>query len=183
MLPYPHKGRIHVSSWDTHYRSGGEIDWAALLGTSFLERLESEGAQDVLDLGCGAGQDALRMAQFVPHVTGVDSSEEAIRRARERFEAAGVEGLFLQHDLAMGLPFPGERFDAVVSNLAFHYFDRPTTARVFAEVARVLRAGGLLLFHVNSSEEGLRRLEEQTISTLESCRDGPGLVAAPLSWT
>jgi SAM-dependent methyltransferase len=160
-----------VNSWDQHYQSGSARDWAALLGARFLERLEDAGAGEILDLGCGSGQDALRMARFAGGVTGVDYSAEAISRARAFFAEAGIPATFLELDIAGGLLFPDESFDAVVSNLALHYFDRPTTERVLADVARVLKPGGLLLFHVNAREEGEARPEEREIT--------PGLRVAP----
>jgi SAM-dependent methyltransferase len=160
-----------VNSWDQHYQSGSSRDWAALLGADFLERLERAGAAEILDLGCGGGQDTLRMARFARRVTGVDFSAQAISMARALSAEAGIPVTFLELDIGGGLPFLDGSFDAVVSNLALHYFDRPTTERVFADVARVLKPGGLLLFHVNAREEGEARPEEREIT--------PGLRVAP----
>jgi SAM-dependent methyltransferase len=51
------------------------------------------------------------------------------------------------------LPFPDEDFDAVMSNVAMHMFPDGVTRAVFAEVGRLVRPGGLFVFHVNALED------------------------------
>ena len=48
------------------------------------------------------------------------------------------------------LPFPSGDFDAVMSNVALHMFPDDVTRGLFTEVGRLVRLGGLFLFHVNS---------------------------------
>jgi SAM-dependent methyltransferase len=55
--------------------------------------------------------------------------------------------------MAAGLPFPEASFDAVMSNVALHMFTDAVTRAVFADVRRVLREGGLFLFHVNAHDD------------------------------
>ncbi len=52
-----------------------------------------------VDLGCGSGANALYLAQHGFEVTGVDFSQAAIERARQRANAAGVQIRFLVDDL------------------------------------------------------------------------------------
>jgi SAM-dependent methyltransferase len=56
-------------------------------------------------------------------------------------------------DMTRRLPFPDGRFDAVMSNVALHMFPDGVTRTVFAEVGRLVRAGGLFVFHVNALED------------------------------
>jgi SAM-dependent methyltransferase len=51
------------------------------------------------------------------------------------------------------LPFKDERFGGVYSHLALHYFRDEVTRRIFGEIERVLRPGGLLVFSVKSTED------------------------------
>ena len=44
-------------------------------------------------------------------------------------------------------------FDAVMSNVAMHMFPDGVTRAVFAEVGRLVRTGGLFVFHVNALED------------------------------
>jgi SAM-dependent methyltransferase len=57
------------------------------------------------------------------------------------------------HDIADGIPFEGERFDGVYSHLALHYFHDDVTRKIFREIERVLRPGGLLVFSVKSTDD------------------------------
>jgi SAM-dependent methyltransferase len=107
-------------------------------------------AQTILELGCGTGNDAMRLAGEGYAVTALDLSGEAIDRARSRFGAA-VD--FRVADISGPLPFPPRSFDAAMSNVALHMFPDNITRAVFSEIGRVVRPGGLFLFHVNALED------------------------------
>jgi SAM-dependent methyltransferase len=140
--------------WDAYFRklreSGGDLDWGGRWTDPFLVPLREAEAHTVLELGCGTGNDAARLAGEGYSVTAVDLSAEAIGRARARF-GPGVS--FLIADMAVPLPFPDGSFDAVMSNVALHMFPDSVTRLLFAEVGRVVRSGGLFLFHVNALED------------------------------
>ena len=71
-------------------------------------------------------------------------------------------------DMAAGLPFPKSGFDAVMANVALHMFTDLVTRSVFADVRRVLRAGGLFLFHVNAHDDRpLRQRARPVLRELE----------------
>ena len=112
--------------------------------------LRQAGTRTILELGCGTGNDAGRLAREGYCVTAIDLSAEAIERASARF-GPGVR--FLVADMAMPLPFPDSSFDAVMSNVALHMFPDRLTRQVFAEIRRLVRPGGLFLFHVNAVED------------------------------
>ena len=99
------------------------------------------------------GGDALTLAQKGYHVTGMDYSNIALARARAKAAAAGVVVDFRHGDMALPFPFVDDAFDAVMSNVALHMFDDQTTRRIVGEMRRVVRPSGLLLLHVNSTED------------------------------
>jgi SAM-dependent methyltransferase len=140
--------------WDQFFRqrreSGDDLDWAGLWTRPFLAPLREAGVRTVLELGCGTGNDAARLAGEGYSVTGVDVSGEAIGRAQARF---GSMARFLTADVTLRLPFPDGSFDAVMSNVALHMFPDEVTRAVFAQVGRLVRAGGLFVFHVNSLQD------------------------------
>jgi SAM-dependent methyltransferase len=144
-------GYAGAEFWDGFYRRrlkvGGDLDWKGLWTGPFLVPLREAGARTVLELGCGTGNDAARLAGEGYAVTGVDLSAEAIRHARARF---GAMARFLVADITQWLPFPDAGFEAVMSNVAMHMFPDGVTRTLFAEVGRLVRPGGLFLFHVNS---------------------------------
>lgn len=57
------------------------------------ERFELDGADRVLDLGCGTGQIAVPIAAFVDQVVGMDPNVEMLREASARADAAGRENV------------------------------------------------------------------------------------------
>ena len=140
--------------WDQFFRqrreSGDDLDWAGLWTRPFLDPLREAGVRTVLELGCGTGNDAARLAGEGYSVTGVDVSGEAIGQAQARF---GSMARFLTADVTLRLPFPDGSFDAVMSNVALHMFPDEVTRAVFAQVGRLVRAGGLFVFHVNSLQD------------------------------
>jgi SAM-dependent methyltransferase len=140
--------------WDQYFRelrqTGGDLDWEGLWTGPFLAPLSEAGTHGILELGCGTGNDAARLAREGYQVTAIDLSAEAIARAQARF---GSDVRFLVADMALPLPFRDASFDAVMSNVALHMFPDRVTRLVFAEIRRLVRPGGLFVFHVNAIED------------------------------
>jgi len=96
----------------------------------------------ILDVGCGDGVLATRLAQDCAEVTGLDASADMIAAARRRAAAAGVDVDLVEGD-AGNLPFPAERFDRVVSVATLCFVEDP--GRPIQEMVRVLKPGGRLI--------------------------------------
>ncbi len=97
----------------------------------------------VLDLGCAGGFMAEALAARGAKVTGIDPAAQAINAARVHAAEAGLE---IQYDVGVGeeLPYENAAFDVVVCvDVLEHVGD---LTKVFAEMARVLKPGGLFLF-------------------------------------
>jgi SAM-dependent methyltransferase len=117
-----------------------------------------------LELGCGTGNEAARLAAEGYSVTAVDVSGEAIGQAQAKF---GSQVSFLVADMTQRLPFPEGSFDAVMSNVAMHMFPDGVTRALFAQVERLVCTGGLFVFHVNSLEDRPLRARWQPARELE----------------
>jgi SAM-dependent methyltransferase len=143
-----------AAHWDSFFRhlreSGSDLDWQGRWTEPFLLPLRDVRARNVLELGCGTRNDAARMARAGYAVTAADVSAEAIGQARDKF---GSSVTFLVADMTSRLPFRDSGFDAVMSNVALHMFSDSVTRSLFADVGRVVRPGGLFLFHVNALED------------------------------
>jgi SAM-dependent methyltransferase len=104
---------------------------------------EGEIVGDVLDLGCGTGENALYLASLGRRVLGVDAAPTAIARAREKAAARGLPAAFLVAD-ALDLGRLRRRFETVLDCGLFHTFD-PEQRRPYAEsLCEVLSPGGTL---------------------------------------
>ncbi len=105
----------------------------------------------VLDVACGTGRHALRLARRGADVTGMDITTAYLRDARRA--AKSVPGVrFIRGDMRR-LPYKAE-FDAAI-NLwtSFGYFEDPTDdLRTLRAVARALKPGGLFLIDLINYE-------------------------------
>lgn len=120
--------------------------WEATLRLRAWERtrLHLTPGQRLLDIGCGLGDAALALAQDLGsqgEVVGIDVSAEMITGARSRARAASCRARFTVGD-ALDLAEPDCSFDAVRSERTLQWLTDPEAA--VAEMARVLRPGGLL---------------------------------------
>jgi ubiquinone/menaquinone biosynthesis C-methylase UbiE len=113
----------------------------------FIEWLCLSPRKKLLDVACGAGGPALRIASITGcSVVGVDVQEQAVSTANslasQRGQAERAE--FWRVDANQPLPFPNSSFDVVTCIDAInHLCDRP---RVITEWARLLKPGGRMLF-------------------------------------
>jgi SAM-dependent methyltransferase len=109
-----------------------------------------EGAE-LLDVPCGHGRIANRLAARGVRVTGIDRSAAFLEVARSRAAEAGVSVEYLEGDMRE-LSFEG-RFDALVNWFtSFGYFDDDTNRRVLAGFRRALRPDGVLVLEQASRE-------------------------------
>ena len=107
----------------------------------FAERLPIAPGSHVLDVACGTGNVALPLARMGAVVTGVDIATNLLVQGRERAVAEGLAVRFDEGD-AEALPYADGSFDAVVTMFGAMFAPRPEL--VAAELARVLKPGGLL---------------------------------------
>ncbi len=97
----------------------------------------------IVDLGCGGGLVAENLASRGYSVTGIDLSPGTVDAARRHAAASGVEVTY-QVGSAYGTGLPDGCAEAVVaSDVLEHFHDLPTA---LAEIDRLLRPGGILLF-------------------------------------
>lgn len=102
-----------------------------------------------LDLGCGSGIWSVELSARRWQVTGVDIVAKAIRNARERAEAAGVEARFVQGDVTAlrdaGIE-PGFRF--VLDFECFNHLTEAQRKAVGRELSAVAAPGATMLILV-----------------------------------
>jgi 2-polyprenyl-3-methyl-5-hydroxy-6-metoxy-1,4-benzoquinol methylase len=111
--------------------------------TLYLTRARLSPGAEVLELGCGTGSTALRLAPHVARYTGTDDASGMIEIARERLAETPVAGLRFETGRTGDRSLPDGPFDAVLAfNLLHLVPDLPTT---LAEARGLLKPGGYLI--------------------------------------
>ena len=137
---------------------------------TFVDLLPNVAGSRALDLGCGAGQLTLHVAESgAAEVIGIDLSERMLEVART--ERAHPMVTYVQASMD-GTDFPAARFDLVVSSLAFHYVE--DYAGLVRRIAEWLVPGGHLVFSTEHPIFLARATDDGWV------RDPEG---APLYWT
>ena len=135
------------SDW---HDEGCVLDFACTIGSA---------SAVVLDFGPGDGWPSLRIAPFVQHVVGVDTSRRRIDECTRNARRLGIANAdFVQVGSELELPFDDESFDGITAASSIEQTGDPSAT--IRELYRVLRPGGRL----RVSYEGLRRyrgLEER----------------------
>lgn len=144
-MPTNSERLAYWNRWHTRHDEAERNEGHAALLAAFVAALEPG---PVVELACGQGLDAAVIASAGHLVHGLDVAPEAVRRL-----PANVHGLV--HDMADALPFDDSSIAGVYSHLGLHYFDDRTTRRVFAEIRRITRPGGVLGFAVKSTSDRL----------------------------
>jgi SAM-dependent methyltransferase len=113
----------------------------------FLEWLDLSPGKTLLDVACGAGGPALRIAATTGcSVIGIDVHEQAVATASLLAIQWGLveRAEFRVADATRSLPFSDATFDAITCIDAINHF--PDRAYAIADWARLLKPGGRLLF-------------------------------------
>ena len=111
-----------------------------------LEHLELQPGETVVDLGSGAGIDALIAAREVGpdgRVIGIDMTPEMLAKATANAAAAGADHVEFREGRLEALPIDDGTIDAITSNCVINLV--PDKSKVFAEIHRVLKPGGRLV--------------------------------------
>ncbi|MEN6403842.1 MAG: class I SAM-dependent methyltransferase [Armatimonadia bacterium] len=119
-----------------------ELNPLIMLEEPVLEPLIGEVAGNrVLDVGCGTGRYARRLAARGAMVTGIDPSPEMLATARAQAEAEGVRVKFIEGGFG-DLPH-GKQFDLIICNLVLCHI--PEISGPISEMAMCLKPGGRLV--------------------------------------
>jgi (2Fe-2S) ferredoxin/SAM-dependent methyltransferase len=131
------------------FRRSGERD-VKLFFDGLWELLRQD--RTAVDIGCGIGRMDEFVAPRVGQLIGVDVSGEMVRKATARLDhLANVR--FVEGD-GYSLPLAAGSVDLVFSHIVFQHMPRLVARGYFAEVARVLKAGGDFVFQMPEAVPG-----------------------------
>ncbi|GGY24909.1 S-adenosyl-L-methionine (SAM)-dependent methyltransferase PhcB [Paludibacterium paludis] len=132
-----------------------------------MELIGARPGELALDLGCGGGHAAFRLAPLAAHVIACDLSADMLGVATREAARRGLGNLTACRARAETLPFADHCFDVAVSRFSAHHWR--DFAAGLAEVRRVLKPGGLAVF-MDVVSPG-PALPDTWLQTLELLRD------------
>lgn len=121
------------------YYVRGRLPYAAGLADALAGALGLDGSGRLIDVGCGPGTIALRLAHLFDEVIGVDPDARMLIEAEREAAAAGVTNAHWVKMRAEELPVDLEAFRVATFSRSFHWMDRD---RVAAIMLRVLEPRG-----------------------------------------
>lgn len=150
---------------ETYGEDLGQTSWVTTKESADIPRLLELSAQSkVLEIGCGSGRYALRVAEKTGcHVLGIDVNSFGIANANELARQRNLTALvrFEECDVSKQLPYSDHQFDAAFANdVLCHIPERPA---LFQELLRILKPGGHFLFSDALVIGGLISSEELAI--------------------
>ena len=131
-----YQAETRISLDDVHY---GPIS----PGERELRLLGNVRGRQVLELACGAAQNAIALAKWGAHVTAVDFSSRQLGKAKRLVAQEGVEVSLVRGDMERLGMFRDGLFDVVLSSFGWEFV--PDLEACVGECGRVLKDGGLLV--------------------------------------
>jgi len=167
-------GRIYDATWGRGF--------AALYDRAF-EATEEAGLREMrrealaaasgrtIDIGAGTGANLGLYPQTVSRLVLAEPDPHMLKQLRSKVGEAGTEAEVIEAP-AQSLPFEDSSFDTAIFTLVLCTVPEPAAA--LAEVARVLRPGGKLLYleHVRSADAGLARWQDRLEKPWRFLADG-----------
>lgn len=147
--------------WESAYRSEANERFYEWAFDAILRYAEAPAETVFLDVGCGPGFHALRLARRGYQVCAVDFSPSVLEFARENVVAAGLqERIELSQQDLISLNFSDSRFERILCwGVLMHV---PELERAIGELSRVLAPGGKLII----SEANMHSLEATLLRIL-----------------
>lgn len=133
------------------YYRRGRIPYAEGLAGSLAEVLGLDGRGRLLDVGCGPGVIALRLAHLFDHVIGLDPDADMLDEARRAAGQRGSTNVSWVRLRAEELPAGMGTFRVITFAQSFHWMDRP---KVASAVGSMLEPGGAVV-QIDPGRDGI----------------------------
>jgi SAM-dependent methyltransferase len=134
---------LRVSGEDSDYFAKGRMEW---LRDRITRISPGEELKSGMDFGCGTGNSIGHLSEILglKKIVGLDTSEESLHRARQRYN---------QHDFSFANPFayrPNGDLDLAFCNGVFHHIPVEARPKALEVIHSSLRPGGWLAFWENN---------------------------------
>jgi ubiquinone/menaquinone biosynthesis C-methylase UbiE len=159
---------MNDSQWEKMYQEEGDpYDYTHEFIGDLAEKFKERGIKRILDLGSGAGRHLVFLAKEGFEMSGIDSSQTAVKINREKLESEGLEADLKVGDIYEKLPYPDDFFDAIVSIQVIHHSTISNIRVVIKELERILRPGGLIFITVPKSKKTMGFGETKKFNEIE----------------
>lgn len=115
------------------YYARGRLPYPPGLADAFAEALALDGRGRLIDVGCGPGTVALRLAHLFEHVVGVDADAGMLAEAARQADAEGILNATWLHARAEDIAGAGS-FRVATFASSFHWMDRDRVAALMFEM-------------------------------------------------
>jgi ubiquinone/menaquinone biosynthesis C-methylase UbiE len=149
--------------WQQIYADGhsNRYPYDAIVSFVFANR---QSDSRLLEVGCGTGNNLWFAAREGVQVVGVDASENAINKARQRFAAEDLCGEFYVADFT-SLPLDDNSVDLVIDRAALTCADFEGMQQAINEISRVLKPGGRFMFNPYSDSHSSSRSGDYSVAS------------------
>jgi SAM-dependent methyltransferase len=144
------KSRYNARNAAEYDRSMGR--WSRRMAPGLIAYADLGGAHEVLDVGCGTGSMLFTLTQnpALSRIAGIDAAEVYVAASQASNTDPRVD---IQHGDAAAMPYAANSFDAALCQLVLQFVPQPEKA--LAEMARVVRPGGVVAAAVWNSYGGM----------------------------
>jgi ubiquinone/menaquinone biosynthesis C-methylase UbiE len=152
-----------MSLWGRMFAAGYDT-FQATMERNFMGELRDDALADargrVVEIGAGTGVNLEHYPRSIDELVCTEPEEPMAKRLRRKAAGSGLN-VSVVHAAAEELPFEDDSFDTAVATLVLCTVTDPV--RSLAELARVLRPGGRLIFieHVRAQEPGLAKWQDR----------------------
>ncbi len=141
-------------------------------GQDFIDKMELDGTESVLEIGVGTGRLAIRVAPLSSRFCGIDISPKTVERAKENLAGTDAElicGDFMTYDFST-------KFDVIYSSLTLmHIADK---AGAVKKAASLLKDGGRFLLSTDKNQSNVIDMDTRKITVYP---DDPEDISACIS--
>ena len=131
-----------VAAYDKRMRELRDIDGE---NRRILNLLQLREGASLLEIGTGTGALVRSAAKAGFHAVGIDISPVMLQYAKSRADAEGLSGVVFEKAGFLSYGYGTERFDGIVSGLAFHHLPDTWKAIALRRIHAALKPGGRFL--------------------------------------
>jgi putative AdoMet-dependent methyltransferase len=132
---------VEVNKYDLRHRNFMDFDKEC---EKILDFIQVEKDFQILDMGCGTGNFAVRAARKCGIVHAVDVSRTMLDAAKEKAAKCGLNNIRFHHGAFLSYEHSGEALDAVVSQVALHHLPDFWKSVALKKMAGILKDGARL---------------------------------------